>query len=86
MSVLPEKQGRGIGSKLIKTALSQLVERSAAGCVVLGEPLLYRRFGFQPVSSLLLPDTPPEYFQAIAFNGVYAHAIVHYHPAFNVAH
>src|SRR5690606_33265603 len=62
VSVLPDWQRRGIGSLLIDTALDQLKVRNAAGCVVLGEPDLYQRFGFRHHSGLMLPGFPAEYF------------------------
>ncbi len=37
----------GIGSRLIRQLLAELQERHAAGCVVLGDPNYYGRFGFQ---------------------------------------
>lgn len=47
VSVLPQHQGRGIGSQLIREALRLLRGSGASGCVVLGEPRYYGRFGFQ---------------------------------------
>lgn len=61
VSVLPEFQGQGIGRDLIETALAQLKKRQAKGCVVLGEPDYYARFGFRPLSQLVLEGVPAEY-------------------------
>ena len=47
ISVLPPRQGRGIGSRLMEQALSELRAMQAAGCVLLGDPTYYTRFGFQ---------------------------------------
>jgi putative acetyltransferase len=69
ISVLPARQGRGVGSALMRAALEALRELGAAGCVVVGEPAFYGRFGFKAGSSLVLPDIPPEYFQAILLGG-----------------
>jgi putative acetyltransferase len=49
VSVLPASQNRGIGSRLIRQLLAELQERHAAGCVVLGDPNYYGRFGFHHV-------------------------------------
>ncbi|WP_235048816.1 GNAT family N-acetyltransferase [Methylomonas sp. MK1] len=46
VSVLPSVQKRGIGRALIEHGLSQLRELGADGCVLLGEPSFYKRFGF----------------------------------------
>ncbi|BAO88646.1 GNAT family N-acetyltransferase [Caballeronia cordobensis] len=67
LSVTPERQREGIGSALVKEALQHLKNADAAGCVVLGDPDYYARFGFKPEAALILPDVPAEYFQAIAF-------------------
>jgi predicted N-acetyltransferase YhbS len=38
-----------------------------AGCVVLGNPGDYGRFGFKAHPGLELPGVPHEYFQAMSF-------------------
>jgi putative acetyltransferase len=50
------KAGHGIGSRLMEQALSELRAMQAAGCVLLGDPAYYGRFGLQ------LPGVPPGYF------------------------
>jgi len=84
VSVLPQRQGAGIGSRLVREALRILRESGAAGCVVLGEPEYYGRFGFKADSNLVFPGPPPEYFQAIAFHPVNTRGTVTYHEAFEV--
>jgi putative acetyltransferase len=69
ISVLPAYQGQGVGSRLMREALSALRESGAFGCVVLGEPGFYGRFGFRAEPGLVLPNVPPEYFQAVSFGG-----------------
>lgn len=68
VSVAPDRQRRGIGSRLITDGLEQLRAKGARGCVVLGDPEYYGRFGFKPETGLTYPDVPPEYFQALAFD------------------
>lgn len=82
ISVTPEHQGQGIGAQLMAHALAELRTLGAAGCVVLGEPGYYARFGFHAEPSLVLPGVPPEYFQAISFNGPLPIGTVSYHDAF----
>lgn len=84
VSVVPEQQSRGVGSQLIFTALAQLQQSGAAGCVVLGEPGYYQRFGFRPEPKLVLANVPPEYFQARAFTAATAQGFVNYHVAFGI--
>ena len=82
VSVLPAYQGRGIGTGLINQALAQLQAKGAAGCVVLGEPGYYQRFGFTKVPGLQLPGVPTHYFQARCFGSAMAQGTVAYHPGF----
>lgn len=83
ISVLPRYQKQGIGSRLMEQALLELRAIQAAGCVLLGEPAYYRRFGFQTHAGLQLPGVPPEYFMALALHGAMAEGIVQYSEAFN---
>ena len=82
ISVVPEWQRRGIGSQLMREALQLLRERGAAGCVLLGDPAYYGRFGFRAEPGLVLPDVPPELFQALAFGSSLPRGVVTYHEAF----
>ena len=83
ISVSPDQQGRGIGSCLIRAALRQLKERGAAGCVLVGDPAYYGRFGFRQEGSLVLPGVPAEYFQALSLGGRIPQGSVTYHAAFS---
>jgi len=83
VSVAPNKQRRGIGSELIEQGLARLRELGAAGCVVLGEPEYYKRFGFVNNPQLTYAGVPPEYFLAQAFaSASAASGEVRYHEAF----
>jgi putative acetyltransferase len=83
ISVLPAWQGQGVGSQLMHESLRILRERGAAGCVVLGEPDYYGRFGFRADPRLVLEGVPPEYFQVIYIDGSHPNGIVTYAEAFN---
>ena len=82
IAVLPARQGEGIGSALMHAALQALRAQGAAGCVLLGEPGYYQRFGFRPEPGLVLPGVPPEYFMALPFGATVPRGEVSYHPAF----
>ena len=82
ISVAPEQQGQGIGTALMHAALEQLQSLGSAGCVVLGDPGYYGRFGFQTHPGLTLDGVPPEYFQALSFGGDVPTGAVTYHEAF----
>jgi putative acetyltransferase len=83
IAVAPDRQGLGIGAQLVNQALAELCKLEAAGCVLVGNPSYYSRFGFKPEPALVLPDVPPEYFQAISFGTEIPTGIVTSHEAFN---
>lgn len=84
ISVAPECQRQGVGSVLMQKVLTELRKLDAAGCVVLGEPQYYCRFGFKSDPELVLPGVPPEYFHAKAFGTGVPVGTVSYHAAFKV--
>ncbi len=84
LSVTPDRQNRGVGTLLMHQALEQLRRLGANGCVVLGDPNYYHRFGFKAESAIVLPGVPAEYFQALLFQGEMPAGTVSYHRAFNV--
>lgn len=83
ISVAPGHQGQGVGGKLMAASLDRLHAIGGHGCVVLGDPNYYSRFGFQANSRLVLPDIPAEYFQALCLKGDIPYGYVRYHDAFN---
>jgi predicted N-acetyltransferase YhbS len=85
VSVQPGHQGRGIGSLLITAALDQLKQHGGQGCVVLGDPAYYGRFGFRNHPGLTLPGVPPAYFQALPLAGDVPTGEVRYHAAFEAS-
>lgn len=82
ISVAPERQRQGVGTRLMERALADLHGLGAAGCVLLGAPSYYSRFGFSALPSLVLPGVPPEYFQAISFSGPVPSGTVSYYESF----
>ncbi len=50
MAVLPEFQGQGIGSELVRTGLNFMEKAKYPFVIVLGHPTYYPRFGFVPAS------------------------------------
>jgi len=82
ISVDPARQGEGIGGHLVREGLERLEALGAAGCVLLGDPAYYGRFGFSADPKLVLEGVPPEYFQRVAFSPVYGGGTVSYHPGF----
>lgn len=83
VSVRPGRQGEGIGSTLIREGLLRLKEAGARGCVLLGDPGYYQRFGFKADERLTLDGVPPEYFQCLVIEGEMPNGKVTYHAAFD---
>ena len=81
-AVDPARQGEGIGTALIERGLDLLRDRGAAGCVVLGDPAYYARFGFAHDPALTYPGPPPEYFQRLVIGNSGAQGVVAYARAF----
>lgn len=68
VSVLPEHQNKGIGSKLISESLKIAKEIGFKSVIVLGHDKYYPRFGFKPASTwgIKAPfDVPDEAFMAL---------------------
>ncbi|HEY5849543.1 MAG TPA: N-acetyltransferase [Lysobacter sp.] len=82
VAVAPGDQRNGVGSALIRAGLSELAERGARGCVVLGEPGYYQRFGFRHEPELRFGQVPPQYFQTLTFGDRVAEGEVTYHASF----
>lgn len=82
VSVAPELQAQGIGSALIREGLSRLKAMGAQGCVLIGHPGYYGRFGFINAPGVAFPHAPPEAVFALAFDGHYPQGEIGFHPAF----
>ena len=85
ISVLPEFQKQGIGKSLIHEGLSLLKALGAKGCVLVGDPKYYERFGFRNIPDLVLDGVPQEYFLALPFEKNKAHGVVVFHQGFNAS-
>jgi putative acetyltransferase len=88
MAILPERQRRGIGSRLVKAGLAECRIAGYAGVVVLGHPTYYPRFGFVPASRYGLEseyEVPDEAFMVLAWHAGVLKAwggLVRYQPEF----
>lgn len=83
LSLLPRHQGQGIGAQLTRQALDALRARGARGCVVLGNPAYYMRFGFRTEARLVLPGVPASHFMAITLRDPTPSGVVAYSAAFD---
>jgi putative acetyltransferase len=85
LSVEPEFQRQGAGSALVTRGLADLRTNGAAGCVVLGNPGFYGRFGFVSDGALRYGGVPTGYIQRIAFRGTEPSGQIQYARAFDLA-
>ncbi|WP_407148776.1 GNAT family N-acetyltransferase [Bradyrhizobium sp. ORS 86] len=85
VSVVPEMQKLGIGRALIREGLSRLAALDADGCVVLGDPAYYGRFGFVSDPALTYGGEASPYLQRLVLRGRSPKGDVRYHPAFELA-
>lgn len=82
LSVLPERQRQGIGKILVHEGLARLKALGAKGCVLVGEPGYYERFGFSNLPRLVLEGVPQEYFLALPFGENNSSGTVVFHEGF----
>ncbi|MFC1541817.1 GNAT family N-acetyltransferase [Candidatus Latescibacterota bacterium] len=82
ISVLPEFQKQGIGKSLIYEGISSLKSLGAQGCVLVGEPDYYTRFGFRSFSDLIMEGVPQENVLALPFDKKRAQGNIVHHQAF----
>nr|WP_243323521.1 N-acetyltransferase [Geothrix sp. SG200] len=82
VAVLPSHQRQGIGASLIRAGLDGLRSLGANGCLLVGDPAYYTRFGFRHVPSLGIHEVPPEYVMCLPFTGDVPSGLVTHHPAF----
>ena len=61
LSVIPSRQGQGIGSRLIELGLGRIKAMGAMGCILIGNPDYYSRFGFVMAPEHCPENEPPEY-------------------------
>jgi putative acetyltransferase len=83
VSVEPELKHQGIGSQLIRAGITWLRQQDAAGCVLVGNPAYYNRFGFRLFPELAPEGQPVEYFQILPFREAEPEAVVGFHPVFS---
>lgn len=83
ISVIPEFQRQGIGAELVGHGIKALTELSARGCVVLGEPGFYGKFGFKPNPDIMLDGVPEEYFLSLVLTEGKIAGRVTYHTSFS---
>jgi putative acetyltransferase len=84
IAVAPENQNYGIGSKLIEAGIAWMRGQNAGGCVLVGNPAYYSRFGFGAYPALAPPGEPTEYYQILPLRVQEPSIVVGFHPLFHV--
>lgn len=84
VAVRPDRQGRGIGGALVEAALDRARRMGAPGCVLVGDPAFYGRFGFAAQDGLTHDAVPDPFVQAISFGPPVPKGRIRFHPAFGV--
>ena len=85
ISVMPDYQKQGIGTKLVNEGLNLLKALGGKGCVLVGEPNYYERFGFKSPNELKYEGAPQENFLALSFCNEIPTGVVKFHQAFFAA-
>lgn len=83
VSVLPEHQKRGIGKALVNEGLSLLKTSGSQGCILVGYPDYYKRFGFKNIPELIHEGIPQEVFLALPFYQKIPRGTVAFHEGFS---
>lgn len=82
IAVDPQYQRRGVGSRLVEAATSYLRSIGACGCILIGDPGWYRRFGFHPAPDMRFAEVSAPWLMVLPFVEDWPRGEVHYHPAF----
>ncbi len=82
VAVLPEHQRVGIGSRLVREGLERIREMGAAGCIVVGDPAYYTRFGWRVSPEHAPPGQPADYFMVQVLGGPPPEGPIAFHPVF----
>lgn len=84
VSVWPTFQKMGWGSLLINKGLELLRARDAKGCVLIGDPKYYSRFGLKSYGQLRYGELNVELVQCIVFDGPIPRGELKFSPAFDL--
>jgi putative acetyltransferase len=82
VSVDPTLKHQGIGGQLIRAGIAWLQDQNAAGCILIGNPAYYSRFGFRVFSELAPQGMPAEYYQVLPLKVAEPEVMVGFHPLF----
>jgi putative acetyltransferase len=84
VAVSPSHQRQEIGQALVNEGLRTIRHLGAQGCVLVGDPAFYRRFGFEHNPALRMEGVPPEVLLCLPMGQQMPEGNVTHHPAFSV--
>jgi putative acetyltransferase len=82
ISVLPELHRQGIGKSMMQEGLSRLKSLGAKGCILVGDPGFYERFGFRSPKDLVIEGVPQQFVLALPLEDSRASGNVVFREAF----
>jgi putative acetyltransferase len=82
LAVFPAYQNAGIGSALLRKGLETISGLGAHGCILVGLPQIYSRFGFVQAPNNAPSDEPKDYFMVKIFKGGVPIGPIFFHEAF----
>jgi len=82
ISVMPNFQKQGIGKSLVNEGLSLLKAQGSEGCMLVGDPGYYQRFGFKNIPNLIHEGVPQEVFLVLPFENNIPQGTVMFHESF----
>ena len=80
VSVWPDLQKQGIGKALIEAGLEKIKTLGAKGCVLIGDPGYYHRFGFVADGRITYRDLESQYVQWLSFGAQKPSGVLVYSP------
>ncbi len=83
IGVWPERQRQGIGKRMMEEGLSAIRALGARGCVLVGDPAYYERFGFRSNPALTMEGVPAENLMCLPMAEPMPEGEVVHHRAFH---
>jgi putative acetyltransferase len=83
VAVLPDFQGQRIGRALVEAGLGALRSKEANGCVLVGDPAFYTRFGFEHSPGVVRAGVPDQNVLCLRIAGPMPLGELSHHPAFS---
>ncbi|MDX2237935.1 MAG: N-acetyltransferase [Hyphomonadaceae bacterium] len=80
VSVAPHAQRQGLGGTLVTHGLADIARRGAQGCVLIGDPRYYSRFGFVSDNTLSYRNLPRHVVQYLAFGAARPSGVLTFSP------